>query len=258
MSSPTLIIEQSEGVATLILNRPKAMNALSVELRRALVEAFESLREDDEARVVVLTGAGRAFCAGLDLKEMAAGGEESRDITGPLDPIAAMAAFPGPILGAINGHAITGGFELALSCDLMIASTNALFADTHIRVGLMPRWGLSQKLSRIVGIGQAKEISLSGNFVDAERARVMGLVNRVVAPEDLLAECQKLASEMASCDPQMLRSYKGLIDTGYQMSLGEALPLEAKTTFVDLMDAGPEALARRREEATARGRAQSE
>jgi enoyl-CoA hydratase len=189
---------------------------------------------------------------------MSEGGEGSRDIMGPLDPIAAMAAFPRPILGAINGHAITGGFELALSCDLMIASTNALFADTHIRVGLMPRWGLSQKLSRIVGIGHAKEISLSGNFVDAKRALEIGLVNRVVAPEDLLADCQKLASEMATCDPEMLRSYKGLIDAGYQMSLGEALSLEARTTFVDLMSADPEALAKKRAEAMARGRAQSD
>jgi enoyl-CoA hydratase len=152
MTSSTLTIEKSEGVATLTLNRPKSMNALSQELRRALVDAFEALENDDEARVLVLTGAGRAFCAGLDLKEMSEGGEGRRDISGRQNVIRAMEEFPGPIIGAINGHAITGGFELALACDLMIASENALFADSHIRVGLMSKWGLSQKLSRIVGI----------------------------------------------------------------------------------------------------------
>ena len=258
MTSPTLVIEKRDGVATLTLNRPKAMNALSVALRSALVDAFETLKEDDEIRVVVLTGAGRAFCAGLDLKEMSEGGEGSRDITGRLDPIAAMADFPKPIIGAINGHTITGGFELALSCDLMIASTDALFADTHIRVGLMPRWGLSQKLSRIVGIGLAKEISLSGNFIDASRALDMRLVNRVVAPDDLMPECHCLATEMASCDSALLTSYKGLIDAGYQRSLGEALPLESKATFVDLMSGDGDKLAKRRAEATARGRSQSQ
>ena len=233
------------------------MNALSQELRRALVDAFEALENDDEARVLVVTGAGRAFCAGLDLKEMSAGGEGSRDISGRQNVIKAMEEFPGPIIGAINGHAITGGFELALACDLMIASMNALFADTHIRVGLMPKWGLSQKLSRIVGIGHAKEISLSGNFVDAERAFAIGLVNRVVTPENLLAECQALAHDMAACDPEMLRSYKHLIDEGYAMDLAHALPLERNQSFVDLMDENPERLAERTAQVTARGRSQS-
>ena len=258
MSSPTLIIEKREGVAILTLNRPESMNALSVELRRALVDALESLRDDDEARVVILTGAGRAFCAGLDLKEMSQGGEGSRDITGRQDPIAAMAAFPGPILGAINGHAITGGFELALACDLMIASTNALFADTHIRVGLMPRWGLSQRLPRLVGMGHAKEISLSGNFVDAERAVRIGLVNRVVAPDELLPVCEKLAREMADCDPGISRGYKRLIDEGSRLNLEDALALEANNPFRDLMDSDPGKLAERRAQVTERGRTQSQ
>jgi len=258
MSSSTLEITKKDGVATLTLNRPKAMNALSQELRRALVDALEALENDDEARVLIVTGAGRAFCAGLDLKEMSAGGEGSREIGGRQNVIGALEAFPGPIIAAINGHAITGGFELALACDLMIASTAALFADTHIRVGLMPRWGLSQKLSRIVGIGRAKEMSLSGNFIDAERAFSIGLVNRVVAPEDLMSECEALARDMAACDPMMLRGYKKLIDDGYEMSLAEALPLEHSNSFVDLMGADPELLAERTAQATARGRSQSE
>jgi enoyl-CoA hydratase len=258
MSSSTLTIEKREGVATLTLNRPEAMNALSFELRGALVDAFRELQSDDETRVVVLTGAGRAFCAGLDLKELSQQDAGKRDIGGRQNPVAAMAAFEGPIIGAINGHAITGGFELALSCDLMIASNRAVFADTHIRVGIMPGWGLSQKLSRIVGIGQAKEISLSGNFVDAERACAIGLVNRVVAPEDLMNQCEELAREMASCDPQMLRGYKRLIDEGYGMNFRDALQLEATNTVGRLGDMKADVLAERRKQVTARGRSQSQ
>jgi len=258
MSSATLTIEKKEGVATLTLNRPEAMNALSFELRGALVDAFRELQSDDEIRVVVLTGAGRAFCAGLDLKELSQQDDAKRDIGGRQNPVAAMAAFEGPIIGAINGHAITGGFELALSCDLMIASSRAVFADTHIRVGIMPGWGLSQKLSRIVGIGQAKEISLSGNFVDAERACAIGLVNRVVAPEDLMNQCEELAREMASCDPQMLRGYKRLIDEGYGMNFRDALQLEASNTVGRLSDMKADVLAERRKQVTARGRSQGQ
>lgn len=258
MSSSTLTIEKREGVATLTLNRPEAMNALSFELRGALVDAYRELQNDDETRVVILTGAGRAFCAGLDLKELSQQDAAKRDICGRQNPVAAMAAFEGPIIGAINGHAITGGFELALSCDLMIASNRAVFADTHIRVGIMPGWGLSQKLSRIVGIGQAKEISLSGNFVDAERACAIGLVNRVVAPEDLMNRCEELAREMASCDPQMLRGYKRLIDEGYGMNFRDALQLEARNTFGRLSDMKADVLAERRKQVTARGRSQSQ
>lgn len=257
MSSSTLLIEKSEGVAKLTLNRPEAMNALSSELRGALVEAFRDLQSDDETRVAVLTGAGRAFSAGLDLKELSRQDGAERGIGGGQNPIAAMEAFEGPIIGAINGHAITGGFELALGCDLMIASDRALFADTHVRMGVMPGWGLSQKLSRIVGIGRAKEISLSGNFVDAERACEIGLVNRVVAAEDLLDVCETLAREMASCDPLMLRSYKRLIDEGYGMNFRDALRLEAKNTVGRLADMDAEVLAERREQVTARGRAQT-
>ncbi|MGH6649986.1 MAG: enoyl-CoA hydratase-related protein [Sphingopyxis sp.] len=129
---------------------------------------------DRSVHAIVLTGAGsRAFSASLDLKELGAdigslGGTKTR--TENDDPVAAIASCPQPVIGAINGVAITGGFELALACDILIASTNARFADTHARVGIMPGWGLSQKLSRIVGLSRAKEISLTGNFVTAEQA----------------------------------------------------------------------------------------
>src|SRR6185503_12235272 len=199
MADPVLLTEKSDGILTLTLNRPSAMNALSRELRGALIGAFRALADDPEVGVVILTGAGRAFCAGLDLKEL--GGETST----ATDVAKTVAHCDRPIIGAVNGVAVTGGFELALACDVLIASTEARFADTHARVGIMPGWGLSQKLSRLIGISRAKELSLTGNYCSAEQACAWGLVNRVVAPAELLPVCRALAQDMLSCDPAVLR-----------------------------------------------------
>src|SRR5215468_3301404 len=146
MPEPVLLIDRADGVATLTLNRPQALNALSRELRRSLRDAFTDLPRAGDVDVLILTGAGRAFCAGLDLKELGGemssageiGGAVSGEAEGLLD---AMARCPLPIIGAINGFAITGGFEVALGCDVLIASTAARFADTHARVGILPGWG---------------------------------------------------------------------------------------------------------------------
>jgi len=223
-----LTVDRSdEGWAVLTLNRPASMNALSRQLRQELADAIDRLEADPGVRVLVLTGAGRAFCAGLDLKELGAGAQESAALAVQVgDPVQALARFSGPVIGAINGPAITGGFELALACDLLVASSDACFADTHARVGVMPGWGLSQKLSRAVGIYRAKEISLTGNFLSAQQAAEWGLVNRVVAPQALLPQALALARDMLSVIPSMLVGYKRLIDEGYARSFGEALALE--------------------------------
>jgi enoyl-CoA hydratase len=255
-SSSVLRVEKSQGVATLTLDRPEAMNALSSALRQALTRAFRELQADDDVRVAILTGAGRAFCAGLDLKELSeAGLDQSADLDGAA-VVDAMEAFEGPIIGAINGHAITGGFELALACDVLVASTQAKFADTHVRVGLLPGWGLSQKLSRLIGISRAKEISLTGNYIGAEQAEAWGLVNRVVPPEELLPSCRALAADMASCPGRMLEGYKRLIDEGYGMSFAQAMTHEAVAARESARAATAGALATRREEVQKRGRKQ--
>src|SRR3546814_5562102 len=191
---------------------------------------MRGLAADDGIRAIVLTGAGtRAFTAGLDLKELGAdtsnlgaANAESADE----NPVKAIELCPQPVIGAINGVAITGGFEVALACDILIASTNARFADTHARVGVMPGWGLSQNLSRIVGLGRAKELSLAGNFLGAEAARDWGLVNRVVAPDELLPGAQGLARDIRSADPALVHGYTRLIDDGYALPFGEAMALE--------------------------------
>jgi len=231
MIPSVLLIENEGGIATLILNRPEAMNALNRELREAIVTAFRSLAEDENCRMVILTGSGRAFCAGMDLKEAAAGPADKEAFTGEADVVGAMAGFSGPIIGAINGHAVTAGFELALNCDILIASTEAKFADTHARVGMLPGWGLSQRLPRLVGINRAKELSLTGNYLGAEQALEWGLVNLIVQPDQLLETCRSLANDIVSCPQKVIAEYKQLIDKGYEMNLADALAYESETAL---------------------------
>jgi enoyl-CoA hydratase len=259
MADPVLLSDRRDGVLTLTLNRPSAMNALSRELRRALIAAFTSLAQDAEIGVVILTGAGRAFSAGLDLKEL--GGETSTagDVTEAVatgDLIETMSRCDRPIIGAINGVAVTGGFELALACDVLIASSEARFADTHARVGIMPGWGLSQKLSRLIGISRAKELSLTGNYCSAEQACAWGLVNRVVSPPELLPVCRALAADMLSCDRDVMLAYKRVIDDGYAATFADGLRIEKARNREHAASVTPEKIAARRALVQARGRSQ--
>lgn len=262
MAEEILLVQKVDGVATVTLNRPQAMNALSRGLRGELVQAFGALRGDASVGVIILTGAGRAFCAGLDLKEL--GGERGGGSAGDneaaiagADVVAAVSGVPQPVIGAINGFAITGGFELALACDVLIASTAARFADTHARVGIMPGWGLSQKLSRTIGIYRAKELSLTGNYLSADQADAWGLVNRVVAPEALLRTCQALARDMLSCEPDVMRRYKQVIDQGYAETFARGLAIESDASRAHARSVTPEILAKRRAGVQERGRAQT-
>lgn len=254
-------VERDEGVAIVTLNRPEAMNALSRGLRAQLAQAMRELDGDDRVRVVVLTGAGdRAFTAGLDLKELGAdtsnlGAANATDADA--NPVKAIEQCRKPVIGAINGVAITGGFELALACDILIASETARFADTHARVGIMPGWGLSQKLSRTIGISRAKELSLSGNFLDARTACDWGLVNRVVAPEALLPTARKLAADIASADPGMVQAYKAVIDEGYAQSFGDGLATEHRVSSHANGRVGAAEVEARRRAVMERGRAQA-
>jgi enoyl-CoA hydratase len=262
MGDPVLLIDRADGVATLTLNRPQALNALSRELRRRLREAFVEVPRAGDVDVLIVTGAGRAFCAGLDLKEL--GGETPGDgeiaaVVGGGDEslLDTMARCPLPIIGAINGFAITGGFELALGCDILVASTEARFADTHARVGILPGWGLSQKLSRTIGIHRAKELSLTGNYLPAEQAVAWGLVNRVVPPAELLPVCRALAADIRSAPQDVVRAYKRVIDAGYAATFAEGLRLEADANRAHARTLTPEAIAARRAGVQARGRDQS-
>ena len=259
---PLVLVARDDAVATVTLNRPEAMNALSGALRVELARAMRALAADDGVRAIILTGAGeRAFTAGLDLKELGAdtGNLRAANATSADEnPVKAIEQCPQPVIGAINGVAITGGFELALACDILIASTGARFADTHVRVGVMPGWGLSQKLSRIVGLGRAKQLSLTGNFLGAETACDWGLVSRVVAPEELMPAARALARDIASADPAMVRAYKRLIDDGYGLPFGAAMALEQERSSAANRSVRAEEVERRRLAVMERGRERAE
>jgi len=259
MSPPVVLVERRDRIAIVTLNRPESLNALSRALVAQLIRTFIELQQDRDVDVAILTGAGRAFSAGVDLKELSAGSTGNSAVAADLTQnlLDVVAAFDRPLIGAINGVAVTGGFEIALMCDFMIASPNARFADTHARVGIAPGWGLSQRLSRRIGIGRAKEVSFTGNFIDAATAERWGLVNRVVAPEELMPTCLQLARDMQSCDARTLLRYKRMIDSGFGMTLAEGLSMERRESDEHMLGVTAEAVGARRAAIQQRGRDQA-
>jgi enoyl-CoA hydratase len=262
MSDQVLRLERDGGVATLTLNRPENRNALNSALRGALLRAFRDLEQDASVRAVILTGAGKAFCAGLDLKEMGErgpGGNASEAPSGGVQYglVETIERYPHPVIGAINGFAITGGFELALACDVLVGCPETRFADTHARVGILPGWGLSQKLSRVLGPTRAKMVSFTGNFISAEEAERWGLLARVVPTDELLPTCRQLAKDMLSCVPGAVEGYKRMIDEGYAINYGDARALEVKLSNEHVRGVSAKDIAERRASVMSRGRSQS-
>jgi len=257
MSEALVLVEKSPGVATVTLNRPEKRNAISTALSQAITQTFCDLQADPEVRVVILTGAGPAFCAGMDLKELGSGDGDGRGdrMGNPMD--AAMRDFEGPIIAAVNGHAATAGFEMALACDVIVVSSQARFLDTHARVGILPGWGLAVKLPRLIGTARAKAISFTGNPISAEQAERWGLAAMLVEPEALMSTCRALAEDMLSCDPETLRGYKRLVDECYGMPLSEALPYETRVATESARALGAQTIAARREGIQRRNRERS-
>ena len=241
-------------VAVLTMHRPETRNALNRELLGALTAAVAELDADDGIHAMVLTGADPAFCAGVDLRELGSGGT---DLVLPRSQRGPFPARSTPLIGAVNGAAVTGGLELALACDWLVASDRARFADTHARVGVMPGWGLTVLLPQAVGIRRAREMSTTGNFVDATTALTWGLVNRVVPHGELLDVALALATDVASNDrpgvARMLQTYEeGVLLTG-----DEAWALEARVaTDWARHQLDPATVSARREAVIARGRTQ--
>ena len=213
-SDEPVLLDVTSRVATVTLNRPEVRNALSSDLLRLLGQLLQRADADPSVDVVVLTGADPAFCAGIDLKELGAtagaptgsGTRDDRHNThGSRGPLPRMTK---PLIGAINGVAITGGFEIALNCDFLIASERAKFGDTHARVGVMPGWGLTVLLPQAIGVRRAREMSFTGNFMDAEEALRFGLVNHVVPHEELLPFTRSVAADISSNDPDGVRQIR--------------------------------------------------
>jgi enoyl-CoA hydratase len=228
-----LLVERlPEGIAILTLNRPEKLNTLSIQMRKELADAVDMLQADSNMRVMILTGAGRAFTAGLDLDEWAAPGSVAAGAY-EFDAVAALQRFKGPVIGAINGLAITGGLEISLACDVLIAASTARFADTHVHVGLLPGWGGSARMTRRLGIHRAKELALTGRFFSAAEAHEWGLVNQVVPPEDLIPAALALARQMLLGKPETVAAYKRLLDDEERVTLGEALVLERAASLAN-------------------------
>jgi len=244
-----LLMDTTDRVRTLTLNRPRSRNALSSALRRRFFAALREAEADDAVDVVILTGADPVFCAGLDLKEL---GERTDlpDISPQWPPMTK------PVIGAINGAAVTGGLELALYCDILIASEQARFADTHARVGLLPTWGLSVRLPQKVGVGTARRMSLTGDYLSAAEALRAGLVTEVVPHDDLLPTARRVAASIVGNNQKAVRallaSYHRIDDAG----TAEALAIEADSALQWMRSASGDDIAANREAVMQRGRTQ--
>jgi enoyl-CoA hydratase len=203
-----LLVATADAVTTLTLDRPEARNALDAELAAAIPAAVAEADADPDVRAIVLTGTDPAFCAGFDLREVAAGTKRGTNphpgYWGALPPRST------PVIGAINGAAATGGLELALACDFLVASDRARFADTHAKVGVLPGWGLTIELPAAIGARRALQMSLTGEFVDASTALAWGLVNEVVPHERLLERAHELARAIASLPPAATTAVRSL------------------------------------------------
>jgi enoyl-CoA hydratase len=263
-AEPVVLQAVEDRVMTVTLNRPEARNALSRAVMYGLWDAVLAAGDDPDVAAVIITGADPAFCAGVDLKEVSGEVSPSADVRGPGEGPERMAnglyrfipVIDKPVIGAINGVCVTGGLELALQCTFLVASEQARFADTHARVGIMPGGGITVLLAQSVGLRRAIEMSLTGNFVPADEAERLGLVNHVVAHEELLPFARALATDIVSNDQigvrRLVQHYRALANAA---TLDEAHLLEG--LMAETWAAGVSHVAERRADVTARGRAQT-
>jgi len=224
-----VIYEKSERIATITLNRPDALNAFNKDVVEEILKALEDAKNDEKIRVVILTGAGeKAFSAGADIKTMKGfDALKARELSLMGEKLcSAIENFEKPVIAAINGYALGGGLEVAMACDLRIASDKAKMGQTEINIGLIPGWGGTQRLTRLIGKTKAKELVFTGKMIDAKTAEQLGLVNMVVPADQFMETVRKFAMELAEKAPVALRIAKALINKGADMSLDAAIALE--------------------------------
>jgi enoyl-CoA hydratase len=261
MNADPVLFDVEERIATITLNRPDVRNALSSEVLQLLPERILRAESDPDVDVIVLTGTDPAFCAGLDLKELGTTGSNlsgGSGADGSRNKHGARGPFPPhskPMIGAINGAAVTGGFELALNCDFLIASEHAKFGDTHSRVGIMPGWGLTVLLPQAIGVRRAREMSFTGNFMGAEEALAFGLVNHVVAHDELIPFTRRIAADIIGNEQPAVRELRAT----YSQTTADddAWESEARASRAWRRENfSPETVAARRQAIQARGRTQ--
>ena len=233
--SPELILinpQQAPGVALIQLNRPKELNALNLQLMGELRDALAILDSDPEVRAVVLTGNTAAFAAGADIKQMAGKTAIDMLVTDQFATWDAIRRTKKPIIAAVSGFALGGGCELAMTCDMIIASETAKFGQPEIKIGVMPGAGGTQRLTRAIGKAKAMEMVLTGTFISADEAERMGLINRVVPVELYLEEALKLASEIAAMSPLAVQLAKESVNRAHDSFLSDGLHFERKNFYL--------------------------
>jgi enoyl-CoA hydratase len=229
MGFKCIVYEKNKGVATITLNRPEALNAFSKEVVEEILDALEDVKKDENVRVVILTGAGeKAFSAGGDIKSMVGmTALKARELSRMGEKLClALENLEKPVIAAINGYALGGGLEVAMSCGLRVASETARMGQTEINIGLIPGWGGTQRLTRLIGRTKAKELILTGKMIDAKAAEQLGIVNMVVPPDKFRETVRQFALELAAKAPVAVKVAKALINKGADISLESALALE--------------------------------
>ena len=237
MADNILLVEDKDQVELITLNRPRTLNAFNMDLLHALRDHIENLKTRRDVRVVIITGAGsKAFCTGADLVERAGldGDGVKRYISTIRDLFASVESLNKPVIAAVNGIALGGGTELALACDIRIASTRAVFGLTETRLGVIPGAGGTQRLPRIVGLGKAKEMIFTGQKVDAEEAFRIGLVNKVLSEESLLEGCRRIALAICETAPIAIEQAKYAMNMAMDTDLKTGLEIESKSYWVTI------------------------
>jgi enoyl-CoA hydratase len=228
MTYETLTLEKEGATRVITLSRPERLNAMNYQMTADLEKAIAEVEEDEEAMVIILTGAGRGFCAGADMKELSQPGAKRLPIRRRYTFFNKLEDLEKPVIAAINGACNGGGLELALCCDLRIASETATFGLGEVKLGVIPAGGGTARLPRLIGVGRAKEFLYFGNRVDAEEAHRIGLVNWVVPSEKLMEEAKKWAAELGERAPLALKMLKSCVNLGMQMDLLGAINYESK------------------------------
>ncbi len=223
MSYKKIILEKKGAIARIILNRPEVMNAMDRELISELADALADVDKDDEIRVAILTGAGRAFSAGRDMNQLLEASHERGGLKYKM-----IEDLSKPVIAAVNGYCFTGALELVLCADIIIASEHAIFCDTHARYARIPGGGLTQRLPRLLGSKKAKELMFTSDRISAQEAERIGLVNKVVPPEKLEEAAIEMAGKIIKNSPRSIKAMKYLVNRGMSMSLEDGLQMEAQ------------------------------
>ncbi len=234
MSYQSIIYQVEDGIAQITINRPEALNSLNSALLTEITAAIGKAENDDSARVIVITGAGRAFCAGVDLKSL--GGTQETDATSNLTTTAhklqsTIETVPKVVIAMVNGFCLTGGLEIALACDLIVASAEAKFGDTHVRWGLRCTWGMSQRLPQRVGELKAREMTYTAEMITGAEAERIGLVNKVVPASKLEEEVKELAGRIAANSPDAVAAHKFLYNRSKKDAMAKGFELENETSI---------------------------